>query len=118
MQVCDTVPPRRCSTRVHLLRQLLEPWLEHSRRCVLKQIERFKLNEKSLVVELASNDGYLLKNYVEKRIPVLGIDPCKGPVQAALKIGRPDDARVLHAGTWQEAGRRGARRQTSFTRTT
>jgi hypothetical protein len=60
---------------------------------VLKQIDRFKLNKNSLVVELASNDGYLLKNYVEHGVPVLGIDPCIGPVKAALKIGVP----TMHA---------------------
>ena len=60
---------------------------------MLKQIERFHLNKDSLVIELASNDGYLLKNYVEKGIPVLGIDPAIGPVKAAEKIGVP----TMHA---------------------
>jgi SAM-dependent methyltransferase len=41
------------------------------------------------VVELASNDGYLLKNFVEKGIPVLGIDPAEGPAKAAAKVGVP-----------------------------
>jgi hypothetical protein len=88
MQVCDTVPPEEVfHAEYTYYASFSTTWLEHSRKCVLKQIERFRLNEKSLVIELASNDGYLLKNYVEKGIPVLGIDPCKGPVEAARKIG-------------------------------
>jgi SAM-dependent methyltransferase len=92
MQVCDTVPPEEVFHQEYTYyASFSTTWLEHSRKCVLKQIERFKLNEKSLVIELASNDGYLLKNYVEKGIPVLGIDPCKGPVEAARKIGVPTE---------------------------
>jgi 2-polyprenyl-3-methyl-5-hydroxy-6-metoxy-1,4-benzoquinol methylase len=63
--------------------------LVHSRENVLDIIERRKLNSDSLVVELASNDGYLLKNYVEKGIPVQGIDPADGPANAAEKAGVP-----------------------------
>jgi hypothetical protein len=63
--------------------------LEHSRANVLDVIERRGLTRGSFVVELASNDGYLLKNYVERGIPVLGIDPADGPAQAAQRIGVP-----------------------------
>lgn len=45
------------------------------------------LDSNSLVIEAASNDGYLLKNFLEKGIPVLGIDPASGPVEAARKAG-------------------------------
>lgn len=47
------------------------------------------LSADSLVIELASNDGYLLKNYVEHGVPVLGIDPADGPAEAANTIGVP-----------------------------
>ncbi len=47
------------------------------------------LNANSFVVELASNDGYLLKNYVETGIPCMGIDPADGPAQAAITAGVP-----------------------------
>lgn len=63
--------------------------LEHSRDNVLHLIKSCDLNATSLVVELASNDGYLLKNYVENGIPCLGIDPAEGPAQAAEKNGVP-----------------------------
>ena len=61
--------------------------LEHSRDNVLEIIERRGLGPGSLVVELASNDGYLLRNYVEKGVPVLGIDPVPALCEAAEKIG-------------------------------
>jgi len=63
--------------------------LEHSRRNALSLIKSRGLNSDSLVVELASNDGYLLKNFVEKGIAVLGIDPADGPARAAERIGVP-----------------------------
>ncbi|HYE72282.1 MAG TPA: class I SAM-dependent methyltransferase, partial [Blastocatellia bacterium] len=63
--------------------------LKHSRDNALELIERRKLNANSLVIELASNDGYLLKNFVEQGIPVQGIDPAKGPAAAAIEKGIP-----------------------------
>lgn len=48
-----------------------------------------QLNSQSLVIEAASNDGYMLKNFVELGIPVLGIDPADGPATAAQKAGIP-----------------------------
>ncbi len=61
--------------------------LEHSRENVRDLIESRKLKSNSLIIELASNDGYLLKNYVEAGIPVLGIDPAPGQAKAAENIG-------------------------------
>ncbi len=61
--------------------------LKHSRDNVVELIERRKLGADSLAVELASNDGYLLKNFVEHGIPVLGIDPADGPAKAAQDAG-------------------------------
>lgn len=61
--------------------------LEHSRKNALELIEMRGLNENSLVVEPASNDGYMLSNFAEHNIPVLGIDPAKGPAEAAMARG-------------------------------
>ncbi|NOX28951.1 MAG: class I SAM-dependent methyltransferase [Actinobacteria bacterium] len=63
--------------------------LKHSREHALALIEERKLDGNSLVVELASNDGYLLKNFVEVDIPVLGIDPSSEPAAAANAIDVP-----------------------------
>jgi SAM-dependent methyltransferase len=61
--------------------------LDHFCASVEEIISRRKLGSDSMVVELASNDGYLLKNYVARDIPVLGIDPAAGPSQRAIAQG-------------------------------
>ncbi|MGD1871281.1 MAG: NAD-dependent epimerase/dehydratase family protein, partial [Neomegalonema sp.] len=60
-----------------------EDLLKHSRENALELIERRNLGPDSLVVEIASNDGYMLQNYKEKGIPVLGVDPASQPAKAA-----------------------------------
>lgn len=64
-------------------------WLEHSRRYVVAMVERFGLDERSHVVELASNDGYLLQFFVERHVPVLGIEPAANVAKVALQKGIP-----------------------------
>jgi SAM-dependent methyltransferase len=66
-----------------------DEWLAHARRYAEMAQRRFQLGPKSLVVELASNDGYLLKNFVDAGIPVLGIDPSDSVARAAEKVGVP-----------------------------
>lgn len=63
--------------------------LDHSRRNVQALIERYRLASEDLVVELASNDGYLLQFFAEAGIEVLGIDPAPGPAAVALENGVP-----------------------------
>jgi SAM-dependent methyltransferase len=69
--------------------------LEHSRKNAEELIISRKLDSKSLVVEPASNDGYMLKNFAEHGISVLGIDPANGPAQAANKKGIPNICRFF-----------------------
>ncbi len=64
-------------------------WLEHSRRYVDTMIARFGLDGSSHVVELASNDGYLLQYFAERQIPVLGIEPAANVAKVALQKGIP-----------------------------
>ncbi|WEK34139.1 MAG: class I SAM-dependent methyltransferase [Candidatus Pseudobacter hemicellulosilyticus] len=61
-------------------------WLEHARRYTERMIDRFGYHEGSKVVELASNDGYLLQYFLEKKVPVLGIEPTANT--AAVAIGK------------------------------
>jgi len=66
-----------------------DDWLAHAKAyCDMARL-RFSLGSSSLVVELASNDGYLLKNFLTMGIPVLGIDPSDTVAAAAEKIGVP-----------------------------
>jgi SAM-dependent methyltransferase len=62
-------------------------WLEHSQRYAEMAIERFGLDGGSHVVELASNDGYLLQYFVERDIPVLGIEPAANVAEVAREKG-------------------------------
>ncbi len=62
-------------------------WLDHSRRYAAAVIERFALNSGSRVVEIASNDGYLLRYFAEREIPAIGVDPSAGVAEAARKQG-------------------------------
>jgi SAM-dependent methyltransferase len=66
-----------------------DQWLAHAKAYCEMALKRFALTSESLVVELASNDGYLLKNFLKIGIPVLGIDPSDTVAAAAEKIGVP-----------------------------
>lgn len=62
-------------------------WLKHASNYSEMVVKRFNLNEKSFVVEVASNDGYLLKNFVEKKIPCLGVEPTLSTAVVAQSMG-------------------------------
>ena len=62
-------------------------WLEHSKKYVNYMIERFGFNENSKVIEIASNDGYLLQYFKEKNIPVLGVEPTSNTAKVAIDMG-------------------------------
>jgi SAM-dependent methyltransferase len=66
-----------------------DSWLAHAKKYTDHMAERFAIGEKSFVVELASNDGYLLQYFVEKRVPVLGIEPAANVAAVAVKKGVP-----------------------------
>lgn len=62
-------------------------WLAHAKAYTKKMIGRFGLNENSKIVEIASNDGYLLQYFKEQNIPVLGIEPTTNTAEAAKQKG-------------------------------
>jgi hypothetical protein len=62
-------------------------WLAHAKEYTKKMTGRFKLNTESTVIEIASNDGYLLQYFKEQNIPVLGIEPTANTAEAAVKKG-------------------------------
>jgi hypothetical protein len=64
-------------------------WLAHSKRYAEKMTHELGLNAQSLVIEVASNDGYLLKNFVAAGIPCLGIEPTNSTAAAAEQLGIP-----------------------------
>jgi hypothetical protein len=64
-------------------------WLAHAKEYAKKMIGDLGLNRDSLVIEVASNDGYLLKNFIEWSIPCLGIEPTASTADAAEKLSIP-----------------------------
>jgi len=64
-------------------------WLKHAENFCAMATERFKLGTQSYVIEIASNDGYLLQNFVSAGIPCLGIEPTASTSTAAAKLGIP-----------------------------
>jgi hypothetical protein len=64
-------------------------WLTHAKKYVNKMIKELNLNSKSHVIEIASNDGYLLKNFIEAKIPCLGIEPTASTAEVAERNGIP-----------------------------
>jgi SAM-dependent methyltransferase len=90
VQIRETVDPRILFPADYpYFSSVSDAWLNHCRDNTLELIETRQLGPSALVVEIASNDGYLLKNYKERGIPVLGIDPATGPAEVARAIGIP-----------------------------
>jgi len=74
-------------------------WLKHAEDYVSMITERLKLNNKSLVMELASNDGYLLQYFVKQGVPCLGIEPAANVAEAARKLGVPTEVAFFDEST-------------------
>ena len=66
-----------------------ESWLKHAKDYTELMIERFGLDSNSQIIEIASNDGYLLQYFKKREIPVLGIEPAKNVAKAAEEAGIP-----------------------------
>jgi SAM-dependent methyltransferase len=88
VQIAETVRPEVLFGRDYpYFSSVSSTLLAHSRAHADELIGRLGLSAGSLVVEIASNDGYMLRNFVERDIPVLGIDPAEAPAAAAVSAG-------------------------------
>jgi SAM-dependent methyltransferase len=88
VQVLETVVPGQLFGENYLyFSSCSDSWLSHARKNAGELINRYDLGGKSLVLEPASNDGYLLRQFAAQGIPVLGVDPAPGPVAAAREKG-------------------------------
>src|SRR5215218_205829 len=87
VQLEEFVAPEEIFTEYAYFSSYSDSWVAHARAYVETAVERFGLGPDSLVVELASNDGYLLQHVVERGIPALGIEPAANVAVAAQEKG-------------------------------
>ncbi|MBE1551592.1 hypothetical protein GGC64_005652 [Mycobacterium sp. OAS707] len=86
-----------------------QSWLEHARAYAKDVIARFSLNQSTQVIEIASNDGYLLRNFVAEGIPSLGIEPAENVAQEARRLGIPTETMFFGSDLASELAARGTR---------
>ena len=84
-------------------------WVAHAERYAEAMIARFGLGPDSLVVEVASNDGYLLQHFLTRGVPVLGVEPAGNTAQAARARGVRTEVAFFNAETGQAMAARGER---------
>lgn len=87
VQVAEYVAPEQIFSEYAYFSSYSDSWLAHARDYTRKTAERFGLGPRSQVVEVGSNDGYLLQYFVELGIPVLGVEPAANVAQAATAKG-------------------------------
>jgi SAM-dependent methyltransferase len=92
VQITDTVRPEELFRQYAYFSSVSDAMVEHAREIVDGLIDRLELGSRNLVVELASNDGYLLQHYVARGIPVLGVDPARNIAEVATARGIPTRA--------------------------
>jgi SAM-dependent methyltransferase len=95
VQLQEFVPPDQIFTEYAYFSSYSSSWVEHARRYTESMISRFGLTTASKVVEIASNDGYLLQHFVARGIPALGIEPAANVAEVAVRNGVPTEVRFL-----------------------
>jgi hypothetical protein len=89
VQVDEYVSPDHIFTEYAYFSSFSDTWLKHAANYVDMIVSRLNLGKTSLAVELASNDGYLLQNFVKKGIPALGVEPAANVAKVAVDKGVP-----------------------------
>jgi len=102
VQLHEYVSPAEIFTEYAYFSSYADSWVQHAKRYTEMIIGRLGLTEKSFVVELASNDGYLLQHFVAERIPALGIEPAVNVAEAARKKNVPTLVKFFGRSTAKE----------------
>ncbi len=89
VQLEEFVSPEHIFSEYAYFSSYADSWVEHMRRYADMISDRLRLGRESLVVEVASNDGYLLQHFVRRGIPVLGIEPAANVAKVAVEKGVP-----------------------------
>lgn len=88
-QLEEYVKPEEIFTEYAYFSSYSDSWLQHAKNYTELMIERFNLDKQHHVIELASNDGYLLQYFVQRGIPALGVEPAKNVAKVAVEKGIP-----------------------------
>jgi SAM-dependent methyltransferase len=107
VQLEEYVAPEEIFNEYAYFSSYADSWLAHSKAYTDMAAKRFQLDGRSFVVELASNDGYLLQYFVEKMIPVLGIEPAKNVADVAIRKGVPTLIKYFGMATARELASEG-----------
>jgi 2-polyprenyl-3-methyl-5-hydroxy-6-metoxy-1,4-benzoquinol methylase len=89
VQLEEYVSPEAIFTEYAYFSSYAESWVEHMRHYADMITDRLSLSKDNLVVEVASNDGYLLQHFVRKGVPVLGVEPAANVAKVAMEKGIP-----------------------------
>ncbi len=87
VQILESIAPEHLFRDYVYFSSFSDSFVRHARDAALRLIETRRLGPRSLVLEIASNDGYFLKNFVQAGIPVLGVDPARNIAEVATRAG-------------------------------
>jgi hypothetical protein len=102
VQLLEYVTPEDIFSEYAYFSSYSESWKQHAREYVEMAIERFRLHEKSQVIELASNDGYLLQYFLERNISILGVEPAANVAAVAIQKQIPTIVKFFGVNTARE----------------
>ncbi|MGD0641629.1 MAG: class I SAM-dependent methyltransferase [Roseiarcus sp.] len=109
VQVDEPVRPEAIFSDYAYFSSFSASWIEHARRYAEAMIARFRLGPRSLVVEIASNDGYLLQHFIAAGIPTLGVEPAANVAAAAIAKGVPTEVAFFGRAAAERLGGRGVK---------
>ncbi len=107
VQVGEFVSPGDIFSDYTYFSSFSDSWLAHAKRYTEAMRERFGINEQSQVVEIASNDGYLLQYFVTAGVPALGVEPASNVAEVAQKKGIPTISKFFGKQTARELASEG-----------
>jgi SAM-dependent methyltransferase len=102
VQLHEFVAPENIFSDYLYFASYSDSWLAHAKRYTDEMVKRFPISEASLVIEIASNDGYLLQYFAEKDIPVLGIEPAANVAHVAAQRGISSIVKFFSSDTARE----------------
>ncbi len=102
VQLEEYVSPEQIFSDYAYFSSYSDSWVEHARRYAHAMIDRLRLGSKSMVMEIASNDGYLLQHFVARGVPCRGIEPAANVAEVAIAKGIPTTVQFFGRRTAQQ----------------